>query len=340
MRRWSIALLSTAVLLIGAAPAVPSLTALPDPAQLADADISTLDAPVPEWYTDALHEQALAAADTGQGVVLPDGVELPASALAFTGIRPGSWMISPAGCTLNFVFGSVPESETSSSTTTSTSSRPETNDRGNGGGPPEHANGGNNGGSNGGGSSDTGAASGTYIGTAGHCTDVGDEVTIVAAPGIVMNIGRTVSSVDEGIGDDFALIEIHDEMVQHVNPSTAYYGGPTAEGDPQFGDLVAHAGHGVGIGTGGTPRAGLVVYRGEGDSANSDAYAWDGAAAPGDSGSFVVDLDGVTAAGNLTHLVVGGPYVPGVIAGTSLERMLEIAGQPLVTAPAGPDPTS
>jgi hypothetical protein len=285
--RLSIALLSAAALLIAATPGTTTaVTSLAD----ADVEIRTLDAPVPDWYTEDLHQETLAAAEDGEGVAIPDGAEVPASALAFTGIRPGSWMVSPAGCTLNFVFGSVPDSP--------------------------------------------------YIGTAGHCTEVGDEVTIVAAPGVLMNIGTTVTSVDEGIGDDFALIRIHDEMAQHVTPSTAYFGGPTAAGDPQFGDLVGHAGHGLVIGTGGTPRAGLVVYRGDGDSARSDAFAWDGAASPGDSGSFVVDLDGVTAAGNLTHLVVGGPYVPGVIAGTSLDRMLQIAGQPLATAPAGPDPTS
>lgn len=356
MQRWSIALLSTAALLVAAGPAAPPV------ASFSEVDVSTLDAPVPEWYTDALHEETLAAAESGEGVALPDGIEVPASALAFTGIRPGSWMISPAGCTLNFVFGSLPDSEATSTNTADTTPQPSNGDRGdgngdksdrgdgnrggsdlresgddggNGNGPPEHARKDKGGGGSGG-----GGGGDTYIGTAGHCTEVGDEVTIVAAPGVLMNIGETVRSVDEGVGDDFALIEIHDEMVEHVNPSTAYYGGPTAEGDPQVGDLVGHAGHGVGIGTGGTPRAGLVVYRGEGDSRRSDAFAWDGAATPGDSGSFVVDLDGVTAAGNLTHIVVGGPYLPGVIAGTSIDRMREIAGKPLVTAPAGPDPTS
>jgi hypothetical protein len=296
LRSWSVALLATTGLLIAA---VPHAGDHPDPGDLAErlpaGSAVTLSEPAPDWYDAELHERVLDAAPDGAGVALPEGADVPASALAFTGIRPGSWMLFPAGCTLNFVFGSAPSD---------------------------------------------GGGSGTYIGTAGHCTEVGDEVTIVAAPGILMNIGTTVRSVDEGVGDDFALIEIREEMVQHVNPSTAYFGGPTATGDPQLGDVVAHAGHGVGIGTGGTPRAGLVVYRGEGDTNRSDAFAWNGAAAPGDSGSFVVDVDGMTAAGNLTHLVVGGPYVPGNTAGTSIDRMLEIAGQPLVTAPAGPDPTS
>lgn len=278
-----------------------------------------LSAPQPDWYTDALHQQVLEAGDRGEAVQVPEDAEVPASALAFTGIRPGSWMVFPAGCTLNFVFGSV--EETTTTTTTS-------NGKGNGKGPDEDR-------SRGGPQSSSGDA---YIGTAGHCTEVGDEVTIVAAPGVLMNIGTTVKSVDDGVGNDFALIDVRPEMEPFVTPSTAYFGGPTAAGDPQFGDVVTHAGHGLVVGTGGTPRAGVVVYRGEGEEANSDAFAWDGAASPGDSGSFVLEGDG-TAAGDLTHLVVGGPYVPGNIAGTSIDRMLQIAGKPLVTAPSGPDPT-
>ncbi len=247
-----------------------------------------LSSPTPEWYTSALHSSVVDAASRGDGVALPEAAEaeIPASGLAFTGIRPGSWMLFPAGCTLNFVFG----------------------------------------------------APGSYaIGTAGHCTDVGEEVTIVAAPGVLMNIGTTVKSVDNDVGDDFALISIRPEMQQHVRPSMAHFGGPTGAGDPQLGSVVQHTGHGLVIGTGGTPRAGVVVYRGPGENPGSDAFAWVGASTPGDSGSPVTLASG-SAAGNLTHLVVGGPYVPGDVAGTSVSRILAIAGLPLATAPAVPNP--
>lgn len=262
-------------------PVVPGLTG-----PFTGAEVIELKAPTPSWYTDALAAKAHAAGQRGEGVAIPDGVNYPTSGLLFTGIRPGAWIIEPAGCTTNFVFGSP----------------------------------------------------GSYsIGTAGHCAAVGDEVTIVAAPGLLMTIGKVVKSVDNGIGDDFALIDIYSEMQQYVNPSMAYFGGPTAVGDPQFGDIVEHAGHGLVIGTGGTPRAGVVVYRGPGDEAGSDAFAWDGAASPGDSGSAVRLATG-EAAGDLTHLVVGGPYVPGIIAGTTIEKMLKIAGKSLATAPNVPDP--
>jgi len=222
----------------------------------------------------------------GKTVPIPDGVDLaiPASGLAFTGIRPGSWILFPAGCTTNFVFGC-----------------------------------------------------GTEIGTAGHCANVGDEVTIVAAPGVLMNIGKVSLSRDNGIGDDFALIDIYPAMQQFVNPSMTHWAGPTGAAAPKFGDAVVHSGHGLVIGTGGTSRAGLVTYTGPGDTgSNGNAFGWDGAASPGDSGSAVRNVTGA-ASGNLTHLVVGTDYLPAFIAGTTIGRMQALAG-PLTTADLIPDP--
>ena len=266
-------------------PLAASAAARPDAMPASDGPrYVELKAPQPDWYTPRLHQRVLAAAERGESVPLPEGVDFPTSGLAFTGIRPGAWIIAPAGCTTNFVFGS---------------------------------------------------ASNYYIGTAGHCTSVGDEVTLIAAPGVLMNIGTTVKSVNQGIGNDFALIDVRPEMEQYVNPSMAYFGGPTAAGSPQSGDVVEHAGHGLVIGTGGTPRAGVVVYRGPGEG--GDAFAWAGAASPGDSGSAVRLANG-QAAGDLTHLVVGGEYLPGDVAGTTIARMLQLAGQPLATAPNVPDP--
>lgn len=276
-----------------------------------------LKAPVPDWYTPALDARVKAAGR--EGVPVPASAGKRYSSLAFMGIRPGAWIISPAGCTTNFVFGSP----------------------------------------------------GSYhIGTAGHCAEVGDEVTLVALPGVLMNIGRVVKSVDGGIGNDFALIQIYPEMQDLVNPSMSYFGGPTATEQPSFGDAVLHSGHGLVIGTGGTPRAGLVTYVGDGDtkaggggggnggckgkgckksaaplsvsgmsafSSHGTAFGWDGAAAPGDSGSAVRDAFGA-AAGNLTHLVVGIKYLPAFIAGTTAPHMEAIAGMPIATASLVPDP--
>ena len=245
-----------------------------------------LEAPRPDWYTSRLHARVVAAGRRGDVVPVPDRVDLPAAGLLFTGIRPGAWIISPAGCTTNFVFGSRRN---------------------------------------------------YFIGTAGHCARVGQQVTLIAAPGVLMNIGRTVKSVSRGIGNDFALVDVRPRMEKYVNPSMTYFGGPTRAGVPRVGNVVEHAGHGLVIGTGGTPRAGVVVYRGPGARGRGRAYAWVGAASPGDSGSAVRKAGGA-AVGNLTHVVVGGKYVPGDVAGTTISRMLQIAGRRLVTAPNRPDP--
>ena len=117
-----------------------------------------------------------------------------------------------------------------------------------------------------------------------------------------------------------------------------YFGGPTRAGAPAPGDVVEHAGHGLVIGTGGTPRAGVVAYRGTGDRNRGRAFSWVGASTPGDSGSAVRKANGA-AVGNLTHLVLGSKYAPGNVAGTTIARMLQIADRRLATAPNVPDPS-
>lgn len=277
----------------------------------------TLGQPSPDWYTPELHERVIAAGS--EGVALPADADVPASALAWTGIRPGSWMFAPSWCTMNFVFGG--DAGTSGT---------KVKGNGNGNGKQKLS------------ATSTSSGSGWYIGTAGHCAEVGDEVVLLAAPGLLMNIGRTVKSYDAGIGKDFALIEIYPSMVQYVNPSMAIIGGPQGVKNPAFGDPILHVGHGLGVGTGGTPRAGVVTYTGRGDNSSATAYGWDGVANLGDSGSGVRHADG-RAVGNLTHLVVGTHYLPAFIAGTTAPYMEQLAGQKicngsLVASPL-PQPT-
>lgn len=279
-----------------------------------------LKAPEPDWYTDPLHRRVVAAGKRGKAVALPESADIQTS-LLFAGIRPGSWMISPAGCTMNFVFGSaagnVPR-QVSRPTRTGGKRRARARAA-----RRQRAR--------------AGSAGGTYIGTAGHCTKVGDEVVLVAAPGVLMNIGRTVKSVNRGIGNDFALVKVRPEMVQFVNPSMAHVGGPTGAKAPVFGDPIIHTGHGVVIGTGGTPRPGVVTWEGADRGREVNGYGWDGAAIFGDSGSPVRHADGL-AVGNLTHLVVAPNVLPAFIAGTNISRIRRIAGVPLATASLVPDP--
>jgi hypothetical protein len=278
-----------------------------------------LKAAKPDWYTDSLHRRVVVAGRRGKTVALPARAKVKTS-LLFAGIRPGAWMISPAWCTMNFVFGSatgnLPRRLSPATAGRQTSRRV----RAIASGRRARA-----------------ASGGVYIGTAGHCTKVGDEVTLIAAPGILMNIGRTVKSVNRGIGNDFALVKVRPSMVQFVNPSMAHVGGPTGAKVPAFGDPIVHTGHGAVIGTGGTPRPGIVTWEGAERGREVNGYGWDGAAFLGDSGSPVRHADGL-AVGNLTHLVVASNVLPAFIAGTDIARIKRIAGLPLAKASLVPDP--
>jgi hypothetical protein len=284
--RCALVVFAASVLMAPAGAATGGVNSTESSSALSKPSFVQLKAPKPHWYTPALNARVVAAGKRGDVVPVPKRVDLPASGLLFTGIRPGAWIISPAGCTTNFVFGSRRN---------------------------------------------------YFIGTAGHCAKVGQQVTLIAAPGVLMNIGRTVKSVNKGIGNDFALIDVRPKMEKYVNPSMTYFGGPTRAGVPHRRDVVEHAGHGLVIGTGGTPRAGVVVYHGTGAHHRGSAFAWAGAASPGDSGSAVRKANGA-AVGDLTHLIVGGKYAPGNVAGTTIHRMLQIAGHRLATAPDKPDP--
>jgi hypothetical protein len=222
----------------------------------------------PSWYTPALAARVDAA--DGVPVAAPADAPLPGE----VGIRPGSWMISPAGCTMNFVF----------------------------------------------------ASGGSYaIGTAGHCGEKGEPVVLLTlAPGtenpVLVEIGTISVSHDNGVGDDFALVPIRAALNSWVSPTIAVVAGPCGAYGGSGPETVWHYGHGLGIGTGGTPRAGLAL------SWRADAFGWDGAAIFGDSGSAVRVGTGLAAAGDLTHLVVDTKWLPSFIAGTRIGKIQQIAG--------------
>lgn len=151
---------------------------------------------------------------------------------------------------------------------------------------------------------------------------VGQHVTLLTvAPGggnpVLVDIGDVVvrSHSSKRIAPDFALVAIRLELHARVFPAIAAVGGPcgtyTGAGLSQLPmpkvfsgqasqagpETVAHYGHGLGVGTGGTARAGVAVYW------EDAAYYFDSVAAFGDSGSPVRVTD-LSAAGNLTTLIV------------------------------------
>lgn len=258
-------------------------------------------AAAPDWYSPALRAQVGKdgkAPAPAQAV----GPDVPLS--GYVGIRPGSQMIFPYGCTMNFVFGS----------------------------PGSYA-----------------------IGTAGHCVDkVGQPVTLLTiAPGtppraenlVLVEIGTVSKRVDNGVGADFALVSIKPELQGWVFPTIPQVGGPcgvyTGDGltdtsvpvqghaTADAGEQVFHYGHGVGIGTGGTPRTGHALYW------ESKAFWWAGSVVFGDSGSAArVGTTGLGAAGDVTHLIVfDGKHLGATAAGTRAAEMERIAGKKIVSSP-------
>jgi hypothetical protein len=264
---------------IGAAPAIVDLRAIPGAVAYGPGYAIPLKAARPPWYTDELSSRSRKS--PGTPVPAPIDAPLPGE----IGIRPGSWMIEPYPCTMNFVFR---------------------------------------------------RGSRLAIGTAGHCTDYvkQDVVVLTLMPGtgnpVLLDIGTVVARHDNGVGDDFALVEIYPSLYNWVSATTAVIGGPCGAYYRSGPETVWHYGQGLAIGAGGTPRAGVAL------TWQQDAFGWDGAAIFGDSGSptRVTDLE---AAGDLTHLVVDANWLPSFIAGTRIGKILDIAnGWQLVPSPLCP----
>jgi hypothetical protein len=177
-------------------------------------------------------------------------------------------------------------------------------------------------------------SAGSYdISTAGHCGRTGDTATVIAALGnrsgaegaVLLDFGTFGTSHDNGLGNDWALIDIKAEYQGLVSPTMCFWGGPrgmytktggvatvsfggnpgvTVTPDPFLAQAVVHYGHGIGVGAGGTPRAGTSIHWGQ------THFMFFGAISPGDSGSGANTLTGdsvganMEAAGIMTHLYI------------------------------------
>jgi hypothetical protein len=259
--------------------------------------LRTLDQPRPAWLTDALQAQIVAAGPRGVELARPDAALNPdclgtappyagADGVSLTAVAAGACMVSPSGCTMNFVF------------TDGTSS---------------------------------------YIGTAGHCA--GNGKTVIAQVGTRVDptdtvfvtlaaIGNVVSSWNQGIGKDFALVKINPGL--KVLPGVAGALGPTGVfcGDP-VGQPVMHYGHGYiffveqGYAKFGEviPDLTLLV-----PFTTANGFNWVGYGLPGDSGSEVMNDAGL-AVGDLTHgIAVAGLPVPGLSFGTDMQGIFNLIG--------------
>lgn len=196
---------------------------------------------------------------------------------------------------------------------------------------------------------------GTQISTAGHCASNNQEITMIGVVGdnelapVLLDFGEVSESHDNGIGDDYALIDVYDKYEHLMTPTMCAWGGPFLgtyenEGtlvagswggqgpsvdvnpDPTLVEGIVHYGHGMGIGTGGTPRAGV------GASWGSDAFIFVGAIGPGDSGSGA-NTATTEAAGIITHIIVDPLMRDGV--GVAAGTRATVVGTPTMGLPVG-----
>jgi hypothetical protein len=284
MRSWLVAaVLATLMMLVSTAAASAATPALGSSPNWRSVDGAVpygighavpLKAATPAWFTDALAARVDAA--NGAPVAAPPEAALPGE----VGIRPGSWMIAPAGCTMNFVFGSP----------------------------------------------------GSYsIGTAGHCGNAGEAVTLLTLPGganpVLVELGTVQKSVNGGIGNDFALVSIRPELQSWVSPTIAVVAGPCGSYTGSGPEPVFHYGHGLaGRHRRHAPRRSRPEVGEHPVRLVRRRCAWRlrkrRARERRDAGRQRPD-----------PLVVDTAWLPSYIAGTRMSRILQIAGQPLANSP-------
>lgn len=245
----------------------------------------------PSWYTPAVEREM--KRDRNGVMTAPVDAPLPGE----VGIRPGSWMIAPYWCTMNFLF----------------------------------------------------QKRGTLaIGTAGHCLKGSEPVVLLTlAPGgsnpVLVRLGRVLLKRDSGIGQDYGLVEIPPHLRSWSFPTMGVVGGPCgvySGGDPQ---PVAHYGHGVGVGTGGTPRAGMgfelaqdpKIVRGVDWDWDADSIVWAGLINGGDSGSGV-RIGQLPAVSNLTHGIGITGLEPSALAWGTRVTTITSGGWTLINSPLCP----
>lgn len=290
--------------------AVIALAALP-PAMAADSSSKTTQIPLllpkPAWYTDDLHQQILAAGprgvdiplssirEAGQSVQNPEvdclGYSPPGvstSGASVNAVSAGGCMVSPAGCSMNFIFADATSKYI---------------------GTAGHCVAGGN----------------TVVMQVATRVDPTDSLPIVtlAAIGSVAKkvnngIGRDFALVK--INPSFAVMP---GVAGAAGPTGVFCGDPVGQpvahyghgyvffveqGYPKFGEVI--------------PDLNLLIKF----TSTQYGYNWVGYGLPGDSGSDVMNDAGL-AVGDLTHGIgVAGVPVPGLSFGTTTAGIFSIIG--------------
>lgn len=163
----------------------------------------------------------------------------------------------------------------------------------------------------------------TYASTAGHCVVLGEVVSVDGVGPVGVAVHRTV----EGVGNDFGLVQLREDVLDEASPEMCPVAGPTGgfAGSSILGERVLMAGHGTGVDVPG-PAPGLLPPRpraGVGVGWGPSAFAWTGPSLDGDSGSPVRLASG-EALGVHTH-VLSGPVRLAV--GTQWDQGVALAAE-------------
>lgn len=143
------------------------------------------------------------------------------------------------------------------------------------------------------------AAGQLYIGSAGHCADVGRRVSLSG----LGQIG-TVAYNGFSAGIDFLLVRIDESKYPLVDPTLCHWGGPSAVGVAPVGEHLLVYGFGTIYGTVSATRGRMGVAMGN----SVDTLTYLGTMQPGDSGAPVMTADGLAVGihvrSSLTAVVV------------------------------------
>lgn len=164
-----------------------------------------------------------------------------------------------------------------------------------------------------------------YIGTAGHCANAGQSVTLAGA-------GAIGTVAWDSNAADFAMVAINAGRYGDVDPAVRHWGGPTGVAAPTSVPTgLYHYGYGLGFGSSEAtrPRAGELTR------SDATSYLAETTATFGDSGSPFIDVNG-RAVGVVSEYALDqlhtdtGPTVAYILQRAQVEKGLTLQ---LLTAP-------
>jgi hypothetical protein len=260
-------------------------------------DAPELPAPPPSWYTEELHQRILSAGQKGIEIPLKGNQALELGCLGYsppsvngpsvTAVSAGGCMVSPHGCTMNFIFR-----DTRGTSYIGTAGH----------------------------CVDKGGSVVMQVGTRVDPTNT-LFVTLAAIGSVAKRVDQGVGQ-DFGLVKIDPGWKVVPGVAGAAGPSGVFCGDPLGQPVAHYGHGYVFA-----VGPGNLKFGEVipdltVLFK----MNTSTGYNWIGYGLPGDSGSPVMDDAGL-AVGNLTHGVdVAGVPVPGLNFGTTIQGIFSIIG--------------